>query len=84
MDVLYDEYAVIVELDGQLGHTGMGRFRDMCRDNASTTDALATLRYGKGDVFGIPCEVADEVGTNLMLRGWEGPPTRCPLCRRVA
>lgn len=84
VDVLYVEYGLIVELDGRLGHTGMGRFRDMRRDNASTTDGLATLRYGKADVFGSPCEVADEVATNLMRRGWEGPQARCPLCRRAA
>ena len=84
VDVLYEDYGVIVELDGRLGHTGMGRFRDMRRDNASTTDGLATLRYGKADVFGMPCDVAEEVGTNLLLRGWAGPRTRCRNCRRAA
>ena len=84
VDVLYVDFGLIVELDGKLGHEGVGRFRDMRRDNASTTDGLATLRYGKPDVFGSPCEVADEVGTNLMLRGWGGPKTRCTHCRRVA
>ena len=73
VDVLSEEFGLIVELDGRLGHTGMGRFRDMRRDNRSTTDGLATLRYGKADVFGIPCEVADEVAVNLMRRGWDRP-----------
>ena len=31
-DVRYKRYATIVELDGRLGHDGMGRFRDMRRD----------------------------------------------------
>jgi very-short-patch-repair endonuclease len=62
VDVLYEEYRLIVELDGRLGHQGMGRFRDMRRDNAATTDGLATLRYGKADVVGVACDVADEVG----------------------
>ncbi len=84
VDVLYEYYGLIVELDGRIGHTGMGRFRDMRRDNVSTTDGLATLRYGKVDVFGIPCAVAEEVGTNLLLRGWAGPRTRCRNCRRAA
>lgn len=84
VDVLYEEFGLLVELDGRLGHEGMGRFRDMRRDNASTTDGLATLRYGKADVFGIPCEVADEVCRNLMRRGWEGPGHPCANCRRVA
>ena len=42
----------------------------MRRDNAATSDGLATLRYGSADVLGIPCEVALEVAHNLMLRGW--------------
>jgi hypothetical protein len=52
VDVYYQDCGLLVELDGRLGHTGMGRFRDMRRDNAATTDGLATLRYGKADVFG--------------------------------
>lgn len=83
VDVFYEEFALLVELDGRLGHEGMGRFRDMRRDNASTSDGLATLRYGKADVFGVPCEVACEVGHNLLLRGWEGPGHPCHSCRNV-
>ena len=84
VDVLYEEFRLLVELDGRLGHEGMGRFRDMRRDNASTSDGLATLRYGKTDVFGSPCEVAMEVAHNLALRGWDGLLTRCDRCRNVA
>ncbi|HSU34265.1 MAG TPA: type IV toxin-antitoxin system AbiEi family antitoxin domain-containing protein [Propionibacteriaceae bacterium] len=84
IDVLYDEFALVVELDGRLGHTGMGRFRDMRRDNSATTDGLATLRYGHADVFGLPCEVALEVASNLIRRGWTGIPTRCDHCLRAA
>jgi hypothetical protein len=43
-DVLYDEYDLVVELDGRLGHEGLGRFRDMWRDNLAALDALLTLR----------------------------------------
>ena len=32
-DVRYRRYALLVELDGKLGHEGEGRFRDMHRDN---------------------------------------------------
>lgn len=84
VDVLYEKYRLLVELDGRLGHEGMGRFRDMRRDNASTSDGLATLRYGKADVFGLPCEVAAEVSRNLTLRGWEGPGHPCSGCQNVA
>lgn len=84
VDVLYEDYGLLVELDGRLGHTGMGRFRDMRRDNAATSDGLATLRYGKADVFGTPCAVAEEVGHNLRRRGWEDAAHRCDRCRNVA
>jgi hypothetical protein len=83
-DVWYEEYGLLVELDGRLGHQGMGRFRDMHRDNAATTDGLATLRYGSGDVLGIPCQVAMEVARNLELRGWTGMFSHCPRCWRAA
>jgi very-short-patch-repair endonuclease len=84
VDVFYEDYGLLVELDGRLGHTGMGRFRDMRRDNAATTDGLATLRYGKAAVFGTPCEVAREVSANLVRLGWHGTPQRCARCRRAA
>ena len=78
----YEEFGLLVELDGRLAHAGMGRFRDMRRDNRCTTDGLATLRYG--DVFGLPCEVALEVGVNLVRRGWAAGTARCDNCRRAA
>ena len=84
VDVLYQEYGVLIELDGRLGHDGVGRFRDMRRDNASTSDGLATLRYGFADVHGIPCEVAIQVAGILTLRGWIGTAQRCRNCRRAA
>jgi hypothetical protein len=84
VDVYYEEFRLLVELDGRLGHADMGRFRDMRRDNWATTDGLATLRYGSGDVFGSPCEVAREVGVNLVRRGWELGSSRCDNCRRAA
>jgi very-short-patch-repair endonuclease len=82
-DVYYEHYGLLVELDGRLGHAGMGRFRDMRRDNRATSDGLATLRYGSADVMGDPCAVAIEVAHNLALRGWSGCPVRCAHCRRV-
>jgi very-short-patch-repair endonuclease len=84
VDVLYDEYALLVELDGRRGHEGTGRFRDLQRDNAATTDGFATLRYGYADVVGDPCEVAFQVAANLSARGWPGPLLRCHRCRNVA
>lgn len=82
-DVWYFELGVVVELDGRLGHTELGRFRDMDRDNAASLDGLLTLRFGAGDLHGRPCSVAAQVARALQQRGWTGLPTRCPRCTRV-
>jgi len=83
-DVWYEEYGLLVELDGRAGHEGTGRFRDMRRDNLATTAGLGTLRYGSYDVDGRPCEVAWQVGENLTRRGWPGPFVFCACCLRAA
>lgn len=82
-DVGYDDYAVLVELDGRLGHAGEGRFRDFRRDNDFALRELTTLRYGWFDVTSQPCDVAAQVAAVLRSRGWLGVPTRCRRCRRV-
>ena len=82
-DVLYLAYGVVVELDGRLGHEGLGRFRDMDRDNVALLDGLATLRFGTSDLAGRPCAVAHQVGRLLQLRGWNGQPSRCRRCLNV-
>jgi hypothetical protein len=83
-DVEYKAYGVLVELDGRLGHTGMGRFRDMWRDNSAIVENQVTLRYGSVDLYRRPCEVALQVASVLIQRGWAGSPARCDRCRRVA
>ena len=82
-DVHYLAYGVVVELDGRVGHTELGRFRDMNRDNVAGLDGLFTLRYGGGDLWGRPCAVAAQVAVALRQRGWDGLPTRCSRCRAV-
>lgn len=79
-DVGYDDWALLVELDGRLGHEGEGRFRDMNRDNRFVLAALITLRYGWIDVLDRPCEVAAQVAAILIRHGWSGLPSRCPRC----
>jgi very-short-patch-repair endonuclease len=79
-DVGYDQYALLVELDGRLGHQGADRFRDMERDNRFAVVSWTTLRYGWFDVVERPCVVARQVAEALMVRGWPGPLTRCPRC----
>jgi hypothetical protein len=76
-DVRYEEYGVIVELDGQQAHPDGERWRDARRDNTSATKGLITLRYTYADVMERPCEVADEVARALTSRGWNGRAWRC-------
>jgi hypothetical protein len=79
-DVGYDDYQVLVELDGRTGHEGVGRFRDMNRDNQFSLIEWITLRYGWYDVVHRPCLVAFQIATALVARGWDGIPTRCRQC----
>ena len=81
-DVAYEEYGVVVELDGRLAHRSEDRWRDIRRDNAAAATGCVTLRYGWSDVTSYPCRTAAEVAQVLMQRGWPGPLTRCsPACR---
>ncbi len=79
-DVYYDDQGVVVELDGRLGHTGSGAFRDLDRDNRNTARNLVTLRYGHHDVTLRPCEVAEQVAGLLTARGWNGSLSACARC----
>ncbi|QGF24258.1 type IV toxin-antitoxin system AbiEi family antitoxin domain-containing protein [Raineyella fluvialis] len=80
-DLLYEAFALIVELDGRLGHTGAGKFRDFRRDNVGAVNGWVTLRYGWDDVMSRPCAVAGELATVLRRQGWEGRRGCCPRCR---
>jgi hypothetical protein len=80
-DVLYDEYSVVVELDGAVAHQGDERWRDFRRDNAAATEGVITLRYGYRDVTTTPCLVAAQVSQVLRWRGWPGAARPCgPSC----
>jgi hypothetical protein len=81
IDVDYLLFRTRVELDGQLGHQGEGRFRDRRRDNRSIVGRIWSLRYGFAETFGSPCDVAAEVAIVLSDRGWTGTPRSCgPRC----
>ena len=82
LDVVYEEFALVVELDGRLGHAGsLDTFRDRQRDNSHTSVGLRTLRFGWQEVTRDPCGVATEVAEVLVGLGWGGFPARCPRCR---
>lgn len=76
-DVTYQEYGVVVELDGQVAHPAESRWRDVRRDNANTVVGQSTLRYGWADVTDWPCFVAGQVAGALAARGWTGVLRRC-------
>ncbi|MGN6598622.1 MAG: type IV toxin-antitoxin system AbiEi family antitoxin domain-containing protein [Actinomycetes bacterium] len=80
-DGLIEECGVLLEFDGRLGHVGEGAFRDRRRDNFGARHGLVTLRYGYQELFGAPCDVAAEVLSVCVSRGWNGQPRGCPACR---
>lgn len=87
-DVLYDEYGLIVELDGRSAHPDEARWADVLRDNLVTAAGQGTLRYGYWQVRNTPCMVAAQVAAALQSRGWPSRPhpctPSCPLPRRVS
>ena len=76
-DIRYEEYGVIVELDGQQAHPDGKRWQDTRRDNLSAARGLITLRYTYTDIMERPCAVADEVARALASRGYTGGVRRC-------
>lgn len=80
-DVFYGQFDLIVELDGMLGHTLDGVWRDFRRDNLNVATGRATLRFGWHDVVGSPCDVALLLARVLRQRGWLAQLRRCHNCR---
>jgi len=80
-DVLYDEYAVAVELDGRAAHPGDLRWTDISRDNAAAAaGGVITLRYSWLDITQRPCLVAAQVAQVLGGRGYTGSRGCSPAC----
>lgn len=83
LDVVIEEYAMHVELDGRAGHDrAEEEWRDMRRDNRSEVLRLRHLRYGWADLVHRPCQVAIEQAVVLRQQGWRGRFSRCPDCPR--
>ncbi len=80
-DLEYEDYGLIVELDGRAGHEDAGsRWRDMSRDNAALMKAKPTLRFGY-QLVGDPCAAAAQVARVLQALGWGDQPVPCgPTC----
>lgn len=83
-DCWYQEFRLLVELDGKLHHSGSAAFRDRGRDNDHALLGLTTLRFGWSDVTGVAvCHTAQVVAAALTMRGWPGPLTSCRRCALV-
>jgi len=76
-DVLLDEFALVVELDGRVAHPGDTRWLDIQRDNIAAASGLITLRYGYRELTMRPCLVARQIAEVLILRGWQGSARPC-------
>jgi putative AbiEi antitoxin of type IV toxin-antitoxin system len=80
-DRVYEEYGVIVELDGRLAHPPENRHKDKSRDNAAAAAGQQSLRYDWEAVTRRPCATAAEVVDVLRKHGWQGRPKPCaPGC----
>jgi hypothetical protein len=81
-DVVYDDLALIVELDGRLFHdNAKQRDQDFDRDlDAAAVQDSLTVRITYGQVFGTPCRTADRLTTPMRRRGLQGPVMSCPKC----
>jgi hypothetical protein len=84
LDNLYEEFGVVVELDGRADHLVEDRWRDIHRDNSNARSGKVTLRFSCADVTHRKCEVASDVYGALRSRGWDGAARRCcPTCTVV-
>jgi very-short-patch-repair endonuclease len=77
LDNLYQDYRLVVELDGAAAHPVTERWRDIHRDNSLEVLRLRTLRFGWSDVTCRRCDVAAQVASVLTQHGWPGPVRRC-------
>jgi len=71
-DRCYDQYGLVIELDGRRFHGEDRTDCDRRRDNDAAVTTGATLRYGWDDVTRTPCETAAQLFAALRERGYRG------------
>lgn len=77
-DNAYEDYGLLVEVDGRLGHERWAdRVKDGRRDRQLLSRARATTRVFWADVAVTPCDTAVDIGAILRARGWPGRPRPC-------
>ncbi len=73
-DMVYDEWRVIVEYDGDHHRTDPRQFdNDLIRVDALAADGWRVVRISKTSFFGNPDDVVRRVGVALMQAGWRPP-----------
>ena len=82
-DRCYEEYGLIVELDGKEFHPAEHRAQDRARDNEAAATTGATLRYDWADIYAAPCDTAGQVYRALRKRGYLGRIKPCSATCRV-
>lgn len=87
-DRLYQDYGVVVELDGVSAHPEEDQWTDRERDNHAAMLRQQTLRFGWKHVRHQTCDTAVMTAIVLRNHGWPGSPEPCsPACmiaQRVA
>jgi hypothetical protein len=80
-DRVYQEYGVVVELDGVSAHPEENRWADRERDNHAAMLRRQTLRFGWKHVRHQACDTAAMTAVVLRNHGWRGAPRSCsPQC----
>ena len=83
-DRCYEQYGLIVELDGREFHAAERQGHDRARDNEAAATTGATLRYCWADVASAPCGTAGQVYRALRARGYLGSIRPCSAtCRAL-
>ncbi|WP_203567354.1 DUF559 domain-containing protein [Aestuariimicrobium ganziense] len=85
VDVLYEKYSLITELDGAAHHGGARNARDARRDRRHALQGAHTNRVTYADLVPSHCELARDTAMLLRHRGWPGPDglITCVHCRRL-
>lgn len=80
-DLEYEEYDVVVELDGRLGHASWrAGNRDAERDLADQRSGRTVVRLRWRQVMVESCRTAATMAAILRRHGRTGRPVRCPHC----
>lgn len=76
-----EEFGVVAEVDGRLGHEADGRTRDAWRDRKTLATGRVTARQTWVEVHYSPCELAGDLFCIYRTRGYRGDIALCsPSC----